>query len=164
MSYSPVYAASWYRSIICHISSYKPCCDDITNYEWYIIRVHHHRHKTSIACAFSMLVWGFEAGGVMNLHVENGVSERTRHRNEDTKRHSIIYAEMSEPTIWCHVPYTVSNVKYITFDVMIWPEITWCSAIPVSATWTIISMALVFSMSRPCSPYFKVGGRMPSNT
>ena len=51
----------------------------------------------------SMLALSFTAGGVMNLHVEDGVSERTRHWNGDTKGHSIIYAEYFPPTVSRHV-------------------------------------------------------------
>ena len=35
----------------------------------------------------------------MNLHVEDGVSERAQHRNGDTKGISIIYAEYFPPTV-----------------------------------------------------------------
>ena len=41
----------------------------------------------------------FQAGGVMNSHVEDSVSERTHHRDRDTKGHSIIYAECFPPTV-----------------------------------------------------------------
>ena len=34
-----------------------------------------------------MLALGFKAGGVMNLYVEDDVSERTQHRNGDAKGH-----------------------------------------------------------------------------
>ena len=41
----------------------------------------------------SMLVLGFKAGVMMNLHVEDGVSERAQQWNGDTKGSQIIYAE-----------------------------------------------------------------------
>ena len=47
----------------------------------------------------SMSDFIFWAGGVMNLHVEDGVSERAQHWNGDTKGHAIIYAEYFPPTV-----------------------------------------------------------------
>ena len=41
----------------------------------------------------SMLALEFAAGGVMNIHVGDGVSERSQHWNGDTKGYPIIYAE-----------------------------------------------------------------------
>ena len=46
-----------------------------------------------------MLVLGFKAGGMMNLHVEDGVSEHAQHWNGDTKGYQIIYAKYVPPTV-----------------------------------------------------------------
>ena len=48
-----------------------------------------------------MLVLGFKAGGMKNLHVEDGVSERAQHWNGDTKGYQRIYAEYFPPTVLC---------------------------------------------------------------
>ena len=50
-----------------------------------------------------MLVLGFKAGGMMNLHVEDGVSERAQHWNGDTKGYQIIYAEYFPPTVYIYI-------------------------------------------------------------
>ena len=71
--------------------------------------------------------------------------------------------------------YIIYSYKYVCVYIYIYRERERCMYvyiyiyitkihIPVSMKSTIISMALVFSMSRPRSPYFRVGGKMPNSS